>query len=184
MSEYINTVDRDKQDRQGRIRTFTGVYVNPLAMRSKDVRIDDIAHHLSLITRYTGACPYHYSVAQHSVIVARKLIKDNQPYSMVLVGLLHDAAEYVFNDIASPVKHDPRMKWYADLEHETCRMILATLGADPDLLPAVKYADDYAFRCEVGAWWNNENGPVGKWSARQAKEEFLDLYFELKRRLQ
>ncbi len=137
------------------IRTFSGVYVNPLAMRARDVRIADIAHHLARICRYTGACPEHYSVAQHSVLtsIACEAMYPTG-YDLQLACLLHDAAEYVFNDIASPVKKDPRMQWYADLEHQTARMIFCVFGLDPDLLALTKPFDNSVFHSEV-TWWTD-----------------------------
>lgn len=155
-ADYITTMPREAQDRKGMIRTYSGLYVNPLKMRARDIRIADIAHHLSLICRYTGACPKHYSVAQHSLLVSYHLRDEGASYELQLAGLLHDAAEYVLNDIASPVKHDPRMAWYRDLDHELTRMIFCVFGVNPDLLLLTKAADDAVFREEVAAWWGPE----------------------------
>ena len=155
-SDYILTLQREYQNKRGKIRCHpSGTYVNPLAMRARDIHIEDIAHHLANLCRYTGACPRHYSVADHSIRVSGWLELCNASPELQLAGLLHDAGEYVFNDIASPVKHDPRMKWYNDLEHETTKLIFCKYGVDPDLLPLTKEADNALFREEVQSWWGS-----------------------------
>lgn len=173
--DYILTATRGAQERAGCIRTFTGRYVNPLALRARDIEIRDIAHHLSLICRYTGACPRHYSVAQHSVLVAHRL--HGYGRTMQLAGLLHDAAEAYFNDIASPVKRDPRMAWYADLEHRSTQLVFAVYGLEPGLLnaPAIKDADNSIFQQEVATFWGGSNftPPL---SPEDAEERFLIMF--------
>ncbi len=176
--DYILTASRTAQDTAGKIRTFTGVYVNPLAMRARDVRIEDIAHHLSNICRYTGACPTNYNVADHSISVSYRLWGAGASRELQLAGLLHDSAEYVFNDLASPVKRDPRMKWYRDLEHETTRMIFCVFGLDPDLLPRTKAEDDAMFRREVATWWGGQR-LVTPLSAAESEKRFLERFKEL-----
>lgn len=65
-----------------------------------DVR--DIAHALGMIVRYNGHVKQFYSVAEHSVLVA-KLMRDltgGDPYE----GLLHDATEAYLSDVPKPFK--------------------------------------------------------------------------------
>lgn len=61
--------------------------------------ITDIAWHLSQIVRWTGACKFPYSVAQHSIwacYLAQEEFK--------LEALLHDAHEAYTGDISRPMK--------------------------------------------------------------------------------
>lgn len=176
--DYVLTASRVDQERVGCIRTFSGLYVNPLAMRPEDIRIEDIAHHLSNLCRYTGACPENYNVAQHSVLVSWRLETYGVSRELQLAGLLHDAAEYVFNDLASPVKKDPRMKWYRDLEHETTKMIFRVFGLAPGLLALTKPVDDELFHAEVKTWWGT-GGPVVVWSQEKSEQRFLERFHEL-----
>ncbi len=64
--------------------------------------INDIAYSLSNICRFTGHCKRFYSVAEHSMLVARIM----QYFEMgdPLEGLLHDSVESVIGDLNSPIK--------------------------------------------------------------------------------
>lgn len=147
---YITTMDRDRQDTKGKIRMCpSGRYVNPLALRADDLDIVDIAHHLSIVNRYTGGTPMPYSVAQHSVWVSHQF-KDRD---LAFAGLMHDAAEAYLNDIASPVKRSPVMAGYVDAMGKAERLIFATYGIDWPLMAAIKPADDAAFLAEVKSFW-------------------------------
>lgn len=162
------------QDIKQCIRTFTGRYVNPLALKRKDIDILDIAHHLSIINRYTGASPEPYSVAQHSVLGAQYFSSAERK----LAFLLHDAAEAYFNDIASPVKKDPRMQWYCDLEHQATELIYLEFGLDPALLPDTKFIDQIMLGRELANWWGvvKPGERIKVWSARKAEREFLNVF--------
>ena len=70
--------------------------------RPQDIRIQDIAAHLSRLCRFGGALRDdidHYSVAQHCVLVSWHV-----PTGFELEGLLHDAAEAYVGDLIKPVK--------------------------------------------------------------------------------
>jgi hypothetical protein len=174
-TDYVTTMPRIEQERKGCIRTFTGLYVDPLRLRPEDIAIKDIAHHLSLICRYTGACPDHYSVAQHSLLVAGRMWMRHGVPEAFMAGLLHDAAEAYFNDIASPVKHDPRMQWYADLEHEATLMIFQKYGVAEYWLGLTKKYDDELFRDEAASWWG-ESLVITPWSSKEAERRFLRMF--------
>lgn len=175
--DYILTTSKDEQKERRKIRTFTGRYVDPLNLRAEDICIEDIAHHLSIINRYTGASPEPFSVAQHSVMGVSYYYTNE----MRLAFLLHDAAEAYFNDIASPVKHDPRMQWYRDLEHEAGMLIYQVFGLDPLLLHSTKLVDDEMFRREAESWWGTPlpGARIVCWPARRAEKEFLTAFYTL-----
>lgn len=152
MNEYIVTARRIDQERAGKIRVHpSGRYVNPLDMQPEDISIHDIAHHLAGINRYTGGTPVPYNVAQHSVLVSRQHFDRD----LRLAGLLHDAAEYVLNDIASPVKHSPVMAGYVAAMDRLDAMIFEVFGLDPGLMKAIKPADDTVFQMETASFWGS-----------------------------
>lgn len=175
MDDYVTSMPREQQNSKGLIRTFTGRYVNPLDLRPTDIDIRDIAHHLSIINRYTGASPKPFSVAQHSVLGAEYFTVPE----MKLAFLLHDSAEAYFNDLASPVKHDPRMRWYVELEHATTEMIFRKFGLDPALLAMTKRVDDLMFKREVLNWWGlavTSSERIDCWPAVASECAFLRAF--------
>lgn len=178
--DYVTALPRDQQERKGKIRMFSGIYVNPLDLRPEDICIEDIAHHLSLICRYTGACPFHFSVAQHSLMVSA-LMGAHGLFNREagLAGLLHDASEAYLNDIASPVKHDPRMAFYREAEDRAERIIFAKFGLDHRWLALTKVEDDKAFFAEVNSWWGDNVGSIPERSPRYVERKFLATYREL-----
>jgi len=89
--------------RAGRpIRTVSGIAFWPLDPRADEVRIEDIAHALSNICRFGGHCSEFYSVAQHSVWVAKHVAAERP--ELALHALLHDAAEAYVGDVVQPLK--------------------------------------------------------------------------------
>ncbi|KWA83807.1 hypothetical protein WL29_20805 [Burkholderia ubonensis] len=68
------------------------------------VVLDDVAHALAHLNRYTGHAEYGYSVAQHSVAVSHYLELTGESPLVQLGGLMHDAHEAYFGDISAPLK--------------------------------------------------------------------------------
>lgn len=70
------------------------------------ITIEDVAHHLALLNRFTGATSRPYSVAEHSVHVMT-LMRDEMGIEhprALLAGLLHDAHEAYIGDLSTPLK--------------------------------------------------------------------------------
>jgi len=87
------------------IATFTGKKFYFDNITPEQICIEDIAHSLSMLCRFTGHVHQFYSVAQHSLLVDKQI---NGSPEVHLAALLHDAAEAYVNDLASPIK-----KWIA-----------------------------------------------------------------------
>jgi len=81
------------------ISTWLGNQLDVESATVYDFDIEDIAHHLGKICRYNGGVDEHYSVAQHSCLLAEMV-----PAPLKRAAMLHDAAEYVLGDIITPVK--------------------------------------------------------------------------------
>ena len=122
------------------ITTFTGKRFHFLDPQPDEIDIVDIAHHLSLLCRFTGACREFYSVGEHSIRVTSLL-----PTELKLAGLLHDAAEAYINDISRPVKYSHKLE---ETEKLITRRINEKFGTDIDL-PAIKKADNILMATEA-----------------------------------
>lgn len=104
------------------IQTYSGRRFWPLDPRTEDVCLDDIAHALSNLCRFTGHVKTFYSVAQHCVLASRAVHPD-----VAMLALLHDAAEAYLGDIARPWKRFLHV--HADGLHEPLRQVEGTLLA-------------------------------------------------------
>ncbi len=90
------------------METYTGKMFDVFDPDPNEIDIFDIAHHLSLMTRFNGGCKWHYSIAQHSILCADRA-KDyhyQRPSEekLALALLMHDAAEAYVGDIVRPIK--------------------------------------------------------------------------------
>lgn len=84
------------------ITTFSGqrfYFDVPTPVMAEQIHIQDIAHSLSMLCRFTGHARRFYSVAEHSCLLSTQV-----PLSLALCGLLHDATEAYCNDLAKPLK--------------------------------------------------------------------------------
>lgn len=98
------------------MQTFSGRQYWPLDPRADEVDVQDIAHHLSMLCRYCGACLQFWSVAEHSVGVLAVIEGDmrrnlrgvdfDHPFARKfrLAALLHDAPEAYCHDLIRPIK--------------------------------------------------------------------------------
>jgi hypothetical protein len=116
------------------IQTYTGRKVDLIWPTPDMIAIEDIAHALSLICRYTGHTRFHYSVAQHSALCAKVV-----PQEFAFEALMHDAAEAYVNDLASP------LKWlvpaYSLVEDRFRQVIVGVFGLADEIPDVVKAAD-------------------------------------------
>lgn len=111
----------------------SGAWFDFCAPADSEFTIDDIAHGLANICRYSGQCSSFYSVAEHSILVSE--IAKGFEYE----ALLHDAAEAFLGDITRPLKQ--MLPEYKRIETEVEEAILDRFGIDGPIPPQVKQAD-------------------------------------------
>lgn len=171
------------------IQTYTGKKFWPADPRPEDIDIEDIAHALSNLCRFTGHCREFYSVAQHCVIVS-----ENVPPEHAMVGLLHDASEAYLLDIARPVKRLPEMGAYREMEKRLEKMLCERFALPFPFPPEVMEADARVLMTEKrdllgpspdGKWGypvEPYEDQIIAWSPKKAEGEFLTRFAFLNRR--
>lgn len=119
------------------IQTFTGRMFDPVRPDGDGLDIFDIAHHLSLLSRFNGACSHFYSIAQHCVYCHDQAARYSYPEpiqeKLALTLLMHDAAEAYIGDVTRSVKR--AVPLFKEIEQGVMAAINEKFG-----LPSV---DDY-----------------------------------------
>lgn len=116
------------------ILTATGRYFDLLDPEQCGFHIEEIAHALSHLCRFTGHVREFYSVAQHCALVSLQVPAEHR-----LAALLHDAAEAYVGDVSAPLKS--LLPDYKAIEGRIERALLRAYGLDEVLPLEVKAAD-------------------------------------------
>ena len=167
------------------IQTYTGKKFYPLNPGVEDICIEDIAHALSMQCRFTGHCKFHYSIAQHSVLVS--YLSDDKDR---MHALLHDASEAYICDLSSPLKRSVRFAEYRKIESVLQAAILRKFGLDEKEPSSVKTADLTMLGIEaktllfpIHPEWKLPIKPppfaVIEMSPQEAEKIFLDRFYDL-----
>ena len=164
------------------LSTYTGKKFFPFDPRPEQICIEDIAHGLSMLCRFSGQCPYFYSVAEHSIYLVHFL-----PDNLQLEGLLHDASEAYLADLPRPVKAG--LPEYKAIEARVERVIAEKFGLPFPMAPEVKAADQALLKHEVFSFFGAERYfedfgeeytgagvALAGMSPGYAERRFLDLY--------
>lgn len=188
----LNTADLTGAltDRGYNMTTASGLPFWPADPKPEDIRIEDIASHLSRLCRFNGALRDDvemYSVAQHCVLVSH-----NVPPGYQLEGLLHDACEAYIGDRIKPLKM--LMPDYDEFEDRIDRVIRAKYGLPLEKSQPVRDADYRAVLTErrdilppnLTVDWGTplaEPWPerIERWQVNHARSVFLHRFKELTR---
>ncbi|MDA8522017.1 hypothetical protein [Acidovorax sp. NCPPB 4044] len=164
----------------------SGRYFNFERPEETPISVEDVAHALSKLCRFTGHCRGFYSVAQHAVLVSYLV-----PPEHAFHALHHDDVEAVMGDMSSPLKR--LLPEYKALEHRVEAAILAQFGL-PAAMPAeVKHADLVALRTEqrdlmhiAGGRWPSLDGiepsnmhTLEPMEPEMARRAYLARHFQL-----
>lgn len=159
------------------IQTAAGGQFWPIDPRASEIDPEDVAHALSLLCRFGGHCLRFYSVAEHSVLLARAVAPENR-----LWALLHDATEAYLVDVPRPLK--PFLVGYREAEDKIARAVCERFSLPLEMPAEVKAADTRILTDErhqnmapAPKPWSTDTEPLGVtlqfWSPTVAKREFL-----------
>jgi hypothetical protein len=157
---------------------------------AEEILIDDVAHALSHICRFNGHTQRFYSVAEHSLLIARWLERQGHPPLVCYTGLLHDAAEAYINDLPRPIKY--AMPEYRAMEKTIELAVAVRFGTTYPVPPVIKEADARIILDERRSvmnprsrnkWVVDDLEPLGVmvvgWEPGVAKSHFLNEYHRL-----
>lgn len=179
----------------GWVETYTGQKMFPLNPTEATINIQDIAHALSQLCRFTGHSRFFYSVAQHSINCATEMQNIGAPPRLQLYALMHDASEAYLQDIARPIKS--YIDNYKEIEANLMDCIWDTFGIprpSEEDWEKVKFIDDLMLLNEASIlmpckeWDLGEFHQIANLKFRVAEQrmfsvehEFLAMFSEIVR---
>ncbi len=162
-----------------------GGWFDFLTPEKSDFEIEDIAHALANLCRFTGHTRQFYSVAQHCVLAS-----DIVPPDDARAALCHDAAEAFLGDVSRPLK--TLLPDYKRLEKSVEAEVFLRLGVALPLPESVHVADLVMLATERrdlmpddGVAWGvlqhvtPLQSPIEPWSSVEAESRFLRRWAEL-----
>lgn len=162
------------------IETFTGKKFHVMDPRPDEVDVRDIAHSLSMQCRYFGHVTRFYSVAEHSILLAKAVLREISTSSspsfeplrrtrtrIAKTALLHDASEAYTGDMARPLKNN--MPAYMAVEAKIWGAIVEALGLIDPVPSIIKEFDSRIIADEraqgmaksQNAWATDSLEPLG-----------------------
>lgn len=145
MSTPLSTPTQHLRQHAARMRTrqrmLSGRELDLIDPSPLDVEISDIARGLARASRWNGQTvgEHAWSVAQHCLLVVEILRRERPrpPASVLLMGLLHDAPEFVTQDLISPLKTAVG-DIFKEVEDRLSCAIHTRYGLPPRPTPAIK----------------------------------------------
>ena len=163
---------------------YSGKPFYPLDPSPDEVDIQDIAHSLSMTTRYGGHAKSFYTVAQHSVILSNIVSKEN-----AFVALMHDATEAYIGDLIRPIKY--MLPKFIELEENIWRAVALRYNLPIVIPDEVKFHDTKICFTERNCLmnhtgetdWGHEVEPhdfiIEPWSQEKSYKMFIKRFEEL-----
>ncbi|HEY5267589.1 MAG TPA: hypothetical protein VII94_00440, partial [Candidatus Saccharimonadales bacterium] len=144
-----------------------------------------VALETSTKTYFAEGFGSHNSVAQHSVLVS--YICDSRD---ALWGLLHDASEYVLQDLPRPLKHSGKLDQYIKFEEKMQQAVCTRFNLPFDEPFSVKKADTQLLSTEardllvsLHSDWTQPVEPlpfrIEAWDHKKAESMFLKRFYDL-----
>lgn len=111
------------------ITTYSKINFRPLEPVAEDIRIEDIAHSLSMLCRANGHYSTFYSVGAHCLNCYDEAVARRESPRVKMACLLHDATESYISDLTRPVKK--YIEEYQAIEERLARVIYEKFLGSP-----------------------------------------------------
>lgn len=168
------------------IQVLSGRKFDVIDCTLDEIQIEDIAHGLSHICRFTGQIPHFYSVAQHCIEMSYLA-----PSELQFEALMHDASEAYLGDVSKHIK-DLLGAPYKKLEHALMQKISARFKFQYPLPALIKVLDGDMLETEFRQIWRKRDPDIPSYGheletilrpmpANLAKEVFLERFHFLRR---
>jgi hypothetical protein len=170
------------------IETYTGRQFRPLFPEASAISVIDIAHALSMQCRYSGHTKFHYSVGQHSCLLASyaEQVLKKSPIECLQI-LMHDAPEAYLVDMPRPVKQ--YMPEFRTWDHRINDCVREWYGVSHLPIPAFQDELDSRIIADERAqlmsdsgndWGRDSENPldiiITPWTPEHTEKQFLTRY--------
>lgn len=170
---------------------FGGAKYYPDSPGDFTISVEDYAQAISLQCRYGGHAMFHYSVAQHQLLMSEHIFRETGDANLALAAHHHDGSESVLIDVPRPLK--PFMGGYYEIEAVAQKRIYEIFEVpfvEPP--PEVKEADNLILYNEAKVlhpfadWWEHfapglPNVVVYERDWRAVKADYIAYHHFLKR---
>lgn len=170
------------------IQTLSGRAFDFVDMTANVWDEKEVATVLSRLPRFNGHSRWFYSVAQHSVLVARQCYGRR----LKLPALLHDAPEAIIGDVSAPLKAylEIGSRGLKELEADIWNWVADVHEFAPESIEEIKHEDWRALAteardlmalkprpwCPLPPPWEERIEP---WCPEYARDEWLEMYYGL-----
>lgn len=175
---------------QDYITTYSKIKFTPLQPVADDIRIEDIAHSLSMLCRANGHYSSFYSVAAHCINCYEEAVARRETPRVKMACLLHDAVESYISDVTRPVKkHLPQ---YQQIEEKLSNAIYEKFLGNPlsdyeeKMVCIIDDAMLYYEFLEFSAYKLMEEPPYVaatpdfyRGTMKQVEQEYLDIFHNI-----
>jgi len=162
----------------GIINTYSGKLFSILDPQPEQIDILDIAQGLAFKGHFAGQTPQFFSIAQHSILVADLLESQKLNSELILLGLLHDAAEAYIGDMITPIKI--LLPVFQKIENSIVEAIALKYSLNLKLMKVIKYFDDQAKQIEFDSFYKGIR-TLNYLTPEESKSQFLTRFYELQK---
>jgi hypothetical protein len=139
MKENTSSNELENRDVWMELHSGTDFYftTNMQTLISK-IKVEDVAHALSLICRYNGHSKRFYSVGEHTIVLAKYIERNGGTARECLTALCHDNSEYLIGDKVTPLKRlMPEFCVYEETLHEASARKFGTIWPHPNWIKEI-----------------------------------------------